>query len=287
MAETIIKLDNVSYRYPRTKKWVLQDISLEINEGEFVAVMGENGAGKTSLCQSLNGVIPNSQQGTLKGIVTVAGMDTRETSIAVLSQQVGMVLEDPETQLFTTSILNEVAFGLENLGYAVEEIMERVYWALKVVRLEHYAHRSPSALSGGQKQRIAIAAAIAMKPRVLVLDEPTSQLDPIGTFEVFSVIEELKKNYGIAVIIATHNSEEIARFANKVLVLKEGKVQAFDTPQNIFHNTELLRDNWIRPPQVSDLANHLEKNGDSMPGYPILKEESVPLLKKWYDGVRL
>lgn len=284
MVETVIKVENLSYRYPRTKRWVLKDINLEIKQGEFVAVMGENGAGKTTFCQCINGVIPNSQMGKMKGTVTVAGLNTQEASIARLAQNVGMVLEDPETQLFTTKISNEVAFGPENLNVPVAEIRERIRWALQVVRLEQYAERQPTALSGGQKQRLAIAAAIAMKPKILVLDEPTSQLDPVGTYEVFSVIKELKENYGITIVIATHKSEEIALFADKVCVLKEGVVQAYDTPQVIFHNTALLRDNWIRPPQVSELANYLAERGYPLDGYPILKEEAVYLLEKWYGG---
>lgn len=283
MAETIIKVDNVSYRYPRTKKWVLKELNLEIKEGEFIAVMGENGAGKTTFCQCINGVIPHSQQGKLKGVITIAGLNTQETPISRLSQIVGMVLEDPETQLFTTKVKEEVAFGPENLNMPVPEILERVSWALKVVRLEQYAERHPTALSGGQKQRLAIAAAIAMKPKVLVLDEPTSQLDPIGTEEVFNVIKELKDNYGITVVIATHKSEEIAKFADRVLVLKEGQIQDFDVPKVIFRNTKLMKDNWIRPPQVSELATFLEERGQSLKGFPILPEEAIQLLTKWYE----
>lgn len=283
MTETIIKIEGLSYRYPRTKKWVLRDLNLEVEQGEFLAVMGENGAGKTTFCQCINGVIPHSHQGKMKGSVTVAGINTVESSVSHLAQQVGMVLEDPETQLFTTRIRDEVAFGPENLNMPVPEIMERVKWALKVVRLEQYADRQPTALSGGQKQRLAIAAAIAMKPKILVLDEPTSQLDPIGTEEVFSVIRELNDEYGMTVIIATHKSEEIAKFADRVLVLKEGQIQALATPQEIFSNTELLKDNWIRPPQVSELATYLAERGYPLSGFPILPGEALELLTRWCE----
>lgn len=286
MTETIIKVEDLSYRYPRTKKWVLQNINLEVRKGEFLAVMGENGAGKTTFCQCINGVIPHSHQGKLKGSVTVAGIKTVESTVSYLAQYVGMVLEDPETQLFTTRIRDEVAFGPENLSMPVEEILERVKWALKVVRLEQYVDRQPTALSGGQKQRLAIAAAIAMKPKILVLDEPTSQLDPVGTEEVFSVIRELKDDYGMTVVIATHKSEEIAKFADKVLVLKGGRVQALDTPQVIFSNTDLLKDNWIRPPQVSELATYLAERGHPLSGFPILPEEAKQLILQWYEEAK-
>jgi energy-coupling factor transporter ATPase len=286
VTESIIKIEDLSYRYPRTKKWVLKDINLEVKKGEFLAVMGENGAGKTTFCQCINGVIPHSHQGKLKGSVTVEGIKTVEATVSYLAQYVGMVLEDPETQLFTTRIRDEVAFGPENLRMSVEEILERVKWALKVVRLEHYEDRQPTALSGGQKQRLAIAAAIAMKPKILVLDEPTSQLDPIGTEEVFSVIRELKDDYGMTVVIATHKSEEIAKFADKVLILKGGQIQALDIPQVIFSNTELLKDNWVRPPQVSELATYLAEKGDPLSSFPILPEECINLLVQWYKEAK-
>jgi len=283
MAEIIIKIENLSYRYPRTKKWVLKDINLEIKQGEFLAVMGENGAGKTTFCQCINGVIPHSQRGKMKGRVIVAGINTVESSVSRLAQQVGMVLEDPETQLFTTRVRDEVAFGPENLNMPVPEILERVSWALKVVRLEQHADRQPTALSGGQKQRLAIAAAIAMKPKILVLDEPTSQLDPVGTEEVFTVIKALKDEYGMTVIIATHKSEEIAKFADRILVLKEGQVQALASPQEIFSNTKLLKENWIRSPQVSELATYLAEQGCPLSSFPILPQEAIRLLTHWYE----
>ncbi|MGI9861982.1 ATP-binding cassette domain-containing protein [Moorella naiadis] len=286
MSETLIRIEKLSYRYPRTKRWALKDINLEIKKGEFVAVMGENGAGKTTLCQCLNGIIPRSQGGKMKGRVTVAGFDTRETPIAHLAQKVGMVLEDPETQLFTTKISNEIAFGPENLGQPPEKIRQTIKWVLEVVRLQGYEDRPPTALSGGQKQRLAIAAVLAMQPEILVLDEPTSQLDPLGTLEVFAVIRELKERYGMTIVIATHNSEEIAQFADKVCVLKQGSMLAFDRPQVIFKDTQLLRQTWIRPPQVAELASYLQEQGVVLDGFPILLQEARPMVEELLSSRR-
>ena len=184
LKNTIIKLDDISYRYPRSKRWAILHLNLEIHQGEFVAIMGENGAGKSTFCQMLNGIIPNSIGGSLNGQVLINGLDTQKSGIAQLATQVGIVLEDPETQLFTTSVGSEVAFGPENLCQSPEEIHQNVKWALDVVRLSGLEDRMPSALSGGQKQRLAIAANIAMRPNILVLDEATSQLDPVGVEEV-------------------------------------------------------------------------------------------------------
>ncbi len=284
MGEAIITLRDVSYKYPRTNEWVLKNLNLEIEKGDFVAVLGGNGAGKTTFCQLLNGVIPHSHGGQLLGDVHVAGLSTKEYSVAGLSTKVGMVLEDPETQIFTTRVFDEVAFGQENLQWPAQKIQKNVNHALSVVRLQDFAGEHPSALSGGQKQRLAVAAAIAMQPDILVLDEPTSQLDPIGTSEVFDVLEELKETHNITVVMATHKGEEVARVANKALVIKNGKIAAYDTPHHIFKQEQLLRDNWIRPPQVSELANTLSKRGKPLGTFPITSEEAVRSLKQWKGG---
>lgn len=284
VGEPMIKVENLWYRYPRTKKYVLEDISFTVEKGEFVALMGANGAGKTTLCQCLNGVIPNSQGGKVKGRVVVGGLDTQESPISKLAQKVGMVLEDPETQLFTTKVKNEVAFGPENLAIDPDEIKKRIAWALKVVRLEGYEERPPTALSGGQKQRLAIAAALAMKPEIMVLDEPTSQLDPIGTLEVFSVIQDLKEEYGMTIVMATHKSEEIAQFADKVLVLHEGRLVKYAPPREVFQDLELMKRTWTHLPQISELILFLRRNGISLQEFAILKDEGVAMIKEALAG---
>ena len=269
MAAELIRITGLSYRYPGSKKWALQDINLTVAPGELVALMGENGAGKTTLCQCLNGIIPHSRGGRLKGRVMVAGLDTATTPVARLALKVGMVLEDPETQLFTTLVKNEVAFGPENLGRPAGEIRRTITWALEVVGLQGYEERPPAALSGGQKQRLAIAAALAMQPQVLVLDEPTSQLDPVGSSEVLAVIRDLKERYGLTIVIATHDSETAAAFADRVCVLKEGRVLACDSPRVVFRDRELLRQAWVRPPQVAALADYIQARGVDLAGFPI------------------
>jgi energy-coupling factor transporter ATP-binding protein EcfA2 len=284
MQKPIITLKNVSYRYPRSKAWVLKRIGLEIGEGEFLAVMGENGAGKTTLCRLFNGIIPHSQAGTLRGTVTVDGIITSESSVAVLAAGVGMVLDDPEAQIVTTLVRGEAAFGPENLLLPPGEIRERTSRALEAVGLSEYSDKPSAVLSGGQKQRLAIASALAMAGKVLVLDEPTSQLDPAGTREVFSVIREIREKYNMTVIMATHNSEETAEFADRVCVLKDGAITACDTPGAVFKNTELLRENWIKPPDVSELANYLRERGEELKAFPILPDEACRAVIDWYRG---
>ena len=282
--DEIIALENVSYRYPHTKRWVLKNLNLSIKKGEFIAVMGENGAGKTTLCQCFNSAVPNYHQGTLKGHVKVFGLDTKEVEMSDLSDKVGMVLEDPESQLFTTTVRNEVAFGAENLNVDPKEIMKRIDFALTTVGLTEFADREPTALSGGQKQRLAIATNLTMDPAVLVLDEPTSLLFPVGTRVVFSVIRRLREEAHMTIIIATHKSEEIADFADKVLVLKKGEIVAFDAPDVIFNDEELMKSCNIRPPQVSELANYLRDHGEDIHCKPIVMDEAFDGIKNWYKG---
>ena len=284
--KVVISMTDVSYRYPRTKKWVLKHIDLEIHEGEFLAIMGENGAGKTTLCQCMNSAVPNFHEGKLVGSVKVFGTDTNNCKMSDLCDKVGMVLEDPEAQLFTTTVRNEVAFGAENLNVPRDEILKRIDWALETVGLTEFIDRVPTALSGGQKQRLAIATNLAMKPAVLVLDEPTSQLDPQGTRDVYEVIRELREKEKMTIVIATHKSEEIAEFADRVLVLKDGRIAALDTPDVIFNNEELMTECSIRPPQVSALASYLRDNGQDIGSRPTLMEEARESIDAWYKGAR-
>ncbi len=278
MTTPIIEMIDINYRYPRTKRYVIEGLNLAIEKGEFFVLMGENGAGKSTLCEILNGIIPHSLGGRLKGKVLIDGIDTQESTIAQLSTKVGIVLEDPETQLFTSSVLNEVAFGPENLGVPAEEILERAHWALEVVGLAGFEERLPTSLSGGQKQRLAIAAAMTSRPSILVLDEATSQLDPLGVVEVMSVVRELNEKYGMTIVMATDQSEEVARVANRIAVLHEGKLVTLGTPRQIFADTGLFKRYMIRSPQVSQLGTRLQEAGCALPLFPITLDEA-------YDGV--
>jgi energy-coupling factor transport system ATP-binding protein len=235
----VIRLENVSWAYSHARDWALKNISLTFGEGEFIAVMGENGAGKTSFCRLLNGLIPHSLSGKLIGTVTVDGVDTASSSVAQIARITGTVFEDPWTQLFTARVEDEAAFALENLLRLPDEITERVKWALNVTGLSAYANRVPSTLSGGQKQRLAIASALAMAEKILVLDEPTSQLDPEGAEELLSLIRDLRTRKGLTVVMATNNAEE-AQCADKICVLENGSVADFNTPQGVFEKQSFL-----------------------------------------------
>jgi energy-coupling factor transport system ATP-binding protein len=273
MTTPAIELTNVSYSYARSKKYALKDLNLRVEQGEFLAVMGENGAGKSTFCQILNGILPNSMGGRLKGKVLIQGLNTVETPISQLATKVAIVLEDPETQFFTSCVRSEIAFGPENLCVPVDEILERIKWALDVVRLSGFEDRLPTALSGGQKQRLAIAAGIAMRPSILVLDEATSQLDPVGVKEVLSVVKELNEKYGMTIVMATDHSEEVARVASHVVVIDSGKLVDEGTPRQIFANLDLFDKYMIRSPQVSQMGAQMVKAGIKLPVFPLSVEE--------------
>lgn len=264
----IIAVTNLSYAYPsvtpnEAHAWVLREINIGIEAGEFVAVMGANSSGKTTLCLSLNGIVPQSTGGTIKGQVLVDGLDTKRTPLPELARRVGMVLQDPETQFFNMSVETEIAFGLETLGVVRAEMRERITWALDLVGLRGFEKRSPFQLSGGQKQRVAIAAVIAMLPKILVLDAPTASLDPLGKTEFFNVVRTLRQSQNMTIVMAEQDSERVAEFADRVIVLREGQVEWADTPERVLSHVERMRAAHVSVPQVSELAACLNSRLDT------------------------
>ena len=277
--ETIATFDKVSYMYPRSQEPVLKDISLDIHRGDFLGLIGPTGAGKTTFCLSLNGIVPQFYGGRFFGHLTVAGLDTVEHPVSRLAQHVGMVFEDPETQITATSVENEIAFALENLKVPREDMLARIPRVLEAVRLEGTAALHPHALSGGQKQRLAIAAALAVQPDILVLDEPTSQLDPVGVQEIFATLRELNQTLGITVVIASHAAEEMATYTDRLLLLAEGAVVASGSPDEVYSQIELMQRHYVRPPQVASTFYHIKRGGIPIPRIPVRLDEGS-------DGVR-
>ena len=254
MPQAIIKLEDVSYSYLRSGCWALNKINLEINRGELLAVMGRDGAGKSTFCKLINGIIPHSLGGRLLGNVVVDGINTANSSVPELARRVGMVLDDPQVQLFTSTVRNEAAFGPENLLLPPDEIERRVKYALESAGLAGFEERAPATLSGGEQQRLVIAAAIAMAEKILVMDDPTCRLDPGGVTEFFSVLTELRKKYQLTMIMATHDSERVLEYADRVCILSGGAVAACGAPRDIFGSGSLLCDNGIRPAEPCTLA---------------------------------
>ncbi len=234
---------------------VLKGVNLRVRKGEFLALMGPTGVGKTTLCLTFNGILPHLMGGTLQGQVVVAGMDTRGHGPGEMSRQVGLVFQDPESQLFNMTVEDEIAFGLESLGLSPSEMKERITWALEVVRLPEMRKRHPLQLSGGQKKRLAIATVLAMRPQVLVLDEPVTGLDPLGRHEVLSVIEELKREEETTVVMVEQDAEAVMAWADRVVVMEQGRLVLEGSPRQVFSQMEALHDWGLAVPQMSELAH--------------------------------
>ena len=273
----VITIEQLHYAYPALLPGgepiqVLRGIDLTVERGEFLSLMGPTGVGKSTLCMAMNGLVPQSTGGIIRGRVEILGHDTRITPVAELATHVGIVYQDPESQLFCNTVEDEIAFGPENLGIAPQEIAERVEWALGVVDMLSCRLRSPIQLSGGQKQRVAIAASLAMMPKVLILDEPTSSLDPVGRFEVFSVIEHLCSDQSTTVVMVSQEAEHIAEFSDRVAVMWQGRIVCLDTPQHVFEDTALLQQVGIASPQVSELATALNQRYGNAYHFVLLDE---------------
>lgn len=254
----------------------LSDVSLEIPDGQYVAVIGHTGSGKSTLIQHLNGLIrPTS------GSITVQGIDLTEKKVPLreLRRRVGLVFQYPEYQLFEETVAKDVAFGPGNLGLSQEEITERVSEALNLVGLpESVAEMSPFDLSGGQKRRAAIAGVLSMRPEVLVLDEPIAGLDPLGRHEILSLVENYRRKYGATVILVSHNMDDVADIAERVIVMNKGTVALDGSPRQVFSQTEQMRSMGLDVPQVAILADLLRSRGMDVPQGIITEQEMLGYL---------
>src|SRR3990170_5557106 len=257
---TIIETRNLAYTYPGGTKPSIDDVSIKVEKGEFVLITGPSGCGKTTLCRCFNGLIPHFYQGELKGEITVAGKDVTKFQTHEMAKHVGMVFQNPENQLFALSIEKDVAFGLENLGFAREEMRRRVDWALKLAGIYELRERSPHEVSGGQQQRVAIASVLAMQPEIIVLDEPTSFLDPLSAEKIFQVIHELNKTLGLTVVLVEHRLDLTARYANHIIIMDEGRVILDGDPREILSSEE-TRLIGVGIPKATQLFQILEKDG--------------------------
>ena len=284
--DTVIELKNVTYTYPLADEPSIKDMSFTIERGKFYGVIGENGAGKTTLCALLRGFIPSFYKGDLKGEVLVEGKPTTEYGPGELSLKIGYVFQNPFTQIsgVKDTLFEEVAYGLENFGVPVEEIEERVVEVMKMTDIYGLAEKKPFELSGGQQQRAALASIIVLKPDILVIDEPTSQLDPEGTESVFKIIERLKQEKK-TIILVEHKVDMIAEYADEIFVMKDGRLIRSGAKQEILTDMSLL-DEGVSLPQMAILGDRLIKAGIPLSQVPITEEQAARVIDEALSKAR-
>jgi cobalt transport protein ATP-binding subunit len=274
-----IEAKNISYTYNENTTdalEVLHDVSLSVKEGEFVALLGHNGCGKSTMAQLFNGILLPSA-----GTMTVDGMQTDDEDRQFdVRRTVGLVQQNPDNQLVATIVEEDIAFGPENLGVPREEIRERVDTALKAVEMYEYRDHAAHKLSGGQKQRVAIAGIIAMRPKCIVLDEPTAMLDPRGRTEVMETIKRLNRENGITVILITHYMDEAVQ-AGRVVLMDNGKILRDGTPEEIFAEVEFLKKHNLDVPQATELVYRLKAAGIPLPSIPLEAENCVKMIRDY------
>ena len=278
MSEPILKTENLTFRYTTEEgvaPTVLDGLTLSIQPGQFVAVLGHNGSGKSTLAKHFNAILlPTS------GKVYVDGMDTADENLLLdIRRRVGMVFQNPDNQIVANVVEEDVAFGPENLGVPSQEIRERVDAALAAVRMTEYARHAPHLLSGGQKQRVAIAGVLAMRPKCIVLDEPTAMLDPVGRKEVLDTIRWLNREQSMTVVLITHHMDEAAQ-ADRLIVMHDGHIVADDSPALVFQNVDGLRTLGLEVPEPVALLYELRQAGVDVPLTALTVDECAGVLKE-------
>lgn len=281
----IVKTKNLTFEYIRRDEegnvegitTAVDNVNVDFMAGEFIAILGHNGSGKSTLAKHINALVTPTE-----GSVWVDGMDTsNEDNLLNVRQTAGMVFQNPDNQIIGTLVEEEVGFGPENIGIPTDEIWERVAASLKAVGMYKFRKASPNKLSGGQKQRVAIAGIVAMKPKCIVLDEPTAMLDPLGRKEVINVLHQLNKKENVTIILITHYMEEVID-ADRIFVMDDGKIVMEGTPREIFTEVEKLKELRLDVPQVTELAYELRKCGVELPECVLTKEELTRELVKRY-----
>ncbi len=277
---SFIEFKDVSYKYPLSKKYAIENLSYSFEKGKFYGIMGQNGGGKTTLCNLVRGLIPHFYRGSLTGDVLINGVDVRKIDIDMLSTQIGYIFQNPFTQIsgIKETVFEEIAIGLENLGVPKAEIIDRVIDVVKLLKIEDLIKNNPNNLSGGQRQKVAFASIIVMESDVLVIDEPTSQLDPQGTNDVFEIIHMLKEK-GKTILLVEHKVDLIAEYADEVLVLNDGCLVRSGTAKEVLSDKNILQKGAMIP-QVALLGLELKEAGTPLDYIPITKSQAKEQILK-------
>ena len=284
MGKVVLEVKDFNFRYRQTKRKALKNVSFQVEEGSFFCIIGANGSGKSTLCNALVGLIPHYFVGKMSGEVIVNGKVVEDSTIADLSSEIGLVFQNPFNQLSYTAgtVAEELAYGLGNRGVSREEMQKKVEYVANLMRIDHIINKNPLELSGGQVQRVAFGSTFIMEPKILVLDECTTQLDPLGSEEIFDIVKALNKK-GITVIMVDHEMERVARCADKIMVLDKGEVAAIDEPKKIFGNPELIK-RGIGVPDFVKITQALHEKGYTDTEIEITEEPTIEVVKEALKG---
>ena len=274
-----VEIEDLYFKYEGSEEPALSEVNLKIRSGEYVLITGPSGSGKSTLCRALNGLIPHFYKGEMRGEVRVFGMSVKESPTYELAKYVGMVFQEPENQLFLSNVERELAFGLENLGLPKDVIKRKVKWALKAFRLEDLRDKAPYELSGGQQQKVAIASVLVMEPKILVLDEPTSNLDPLSASEIISLVHKVNKDLGLTVILVEHRLELALRYADRLILMKDGKIVSSGDPRMLMISGEPKK-LGVGVPKVVEAYIKLRRRGMELPRVPLSSEELAEGVKE-------
>ncbi len=280
MDDRMVEIEHLNFRYQQGKEFALRDLNLNIKRGEFIGVIGNSGAGKTSFTCALNGMIPHHYKGDFYGVVRVNGMDTVEVEPVQLAKIVGSVFQDVDAQMVASVVEDEILFGLENFRIPREEIEKRLQEALQIVGIEPLRFRSLHTLSGGQKQKVAIAAIIALRPLLLVLDEPTGELDPVSSRQIFEMLRILNQEYGMTIVVVEQKIMLLCEFVNRLMVFEQGRVVYDDETREILKHKQELETLGINVPRIVTLADVLVHRGYAVERVPINLDEAVEMVEE-------
>ncbi|WP_455369020.1 energy-coupling factor ABC transporter ATP-binding protein [[Eubacterium] cellulosolvens] len=274
----MIEVKNLTFTYTGSNKPAIKNINLSIDRGEFIVITGPSGCGKTTLVRCFNSLIPSFYRGEISGKISVLNLDASKSNTSTLAKKVGFVFQNPENQLFSLSVERDVAFGPENLGLKRDETRQRVDWAMNIAGIEDLRETAPYELSGGQQQRAAIACVLAMKPEIIVLDEPTSFLDPLSSYQILEAIADLRDEVGITIILIEHRLDLVSKYADRIMIMDNGQIVLEGHPSSVYSEEAKLLGVGI--PKVSMLFNLLRKDGYNLGETPVTIEEASKKIRK-------
>lgn len=278
-----VSAKDLGWKYSGRSHFAIEHVNLDIEEGTFVSIVGPNEHGKTTLVSCIKGLIPSSFHGVWRGKVEVFGKDVRDKSTQELSSEIGFVFSDPEAQFTSMTVEEELVFGLENIGLPLNEIQGRLHWVTQIAMIGDLLDKSPYEISGGQKQRVAIASVLAMKPRILILDEPTSMLDPVGKDFIFDILTQLKHEEDLTIIVVEHNVEQVAPLSDLMVLMYSGGIAKAAPPAEFFEGPAFLEERGIQVPQATAFAGYLKQRGLLCGSLPVRLEGVVAATSSLFD----